>query len=142
MATKDVVDILLLEAARRRARSPGIQPGQRPQDRPVWNKGTGTVRRQTSRTGTRMEPFMDGTWKRLINPPNSRVPIILRADTPLRYTESTWNRSRSSCRRRDGSLFRLVGPVRPADFLQRTLTGVGDDWPIRYRRSGAVVRLQ
>ena len=82
---------------------------------------------------TRNESWGDGTWKRLIKP--TRQPGVNYFDNgyPYDHTDSYWEPILGN--HVGGAMVHYAGGwsrLTPSHFLQRTLTGVGDDWPIRY----------
>ena len=133
MATKDVVDILLIGSgasggpfAWYLSQVKGIRImclEQGDWDRPAADE----------QDWTRVELFQDGTWKRLLKPPRQPGANYFAGGYPYDKTESTWEPILGH--HVGGAMVHysaLWTRLRPADFLQRTLTGVGDDWPIRY----------
>jgi choline dehydrogenase-like flavoprotein len=82
---------------------------------------------------SRIELFNDGTWKRLIKPPKQEAANYFEHGYPYDHTDSSWEPILGH--HVGGAMVHysaVWARLRPADFLQKTLTGVGDDWPIRY----------
>lgn len=133
MATKDIVDVLLIGSgasggpfAWSLSQLKGLKIvclEQGDWDRPA----------EEEHDWSRVELFSDGTWKRLIKPPKQPGANYFENGYPYDHTESVWEPILGH--HVGGAMVHysaVWARLRPADFLQRTLTGIGDDWPIRY----------